>query len=185
MIPIYLDPGAVGIGLVGAGALCVRRLRWFKNLNAKPIVFSTDPSAELVALAGEALQLRLPNDRDLEQIGVLWVADLAPDDANALAERARMRGVLVNVEDVKPLCDFHTPAVVRRGRLVLAAGTGGASPAAASAVRERLEEAFSEEWCEALEELAEAREILRARGASLEAITKDARERLRRRALIQ
>jgi precorrin-2 dehydrogenase/sirohydrochlorin ferrochelatase len=185
MIPIYLDPSAVRIGLVGSGALCVRRLRWFRNLYAAPVVFSTDPGEELLSLAGDALHVRLPDDRDLEQIGVLWVADLPSDDAKALAERARGRGVLVNVEDVKPLCDFHTPAIVRRGRLVLAAGTGGASPAAASAVRERLEEAFSEEWREALEELAQARETLRARGASLDSITKDARERLRRRALIQ
>ena len=60
--------------------------------------------------------------------------------------RARSANVLVNVEDVLPLCDFHTPAVLRRGQLTLAAGTGGASPAVARAARERLEAAFPESW---------------------------------------
>jgi precorrin-2 dehydrogenase/sirohydrochlorin ferrochelatase len=185
MIPIYLDPTIVRIGLVGAGALCVRRLRWLRNLGAAPRVFSVDPSADLALEAEGAWERSLPDDGALDTLDVLWIADLQKNDAESLAARARARGVLVNVEDVKPLCDFHTPAIVRRGRLVLAAGTGGASPAAAAAVRERLQDAFSDEWCDALEELAQARESLRAQGVSLEAITQDARDRLRRRALIQ
>jgi precorrin-2 dehydrogenase / sirohydrochlorin ferrochelatase len=185
MIPIYLDPRTVRVGLVGNGVLCVRRLRWLHNLDAAPRVFSVDPSTDLVLEAGDALERHVPDDSALESLDVLWIADLGKSDAEALAARARAWGVLVNVEDVKPLCDFHTPAIVRRGRLVLAAGTGGASPAAAAAVRERLQDSFSDEWCDALEELAQARESLRAQGVSLEAITQDARDRLRRRALIQ
>ena len=38
------------------------------------------------------------------------------------------RGALVNVVDDIPNCDWAAPAVVRRGDLVLAIGTGGASP---------------------------------------------------------
>jgi siroheme synthase (precorrin-2 oxidase/ferrochelatase) len=74
--------------------------------------------------------------------------------------------------------------VVLRGTLVLAAGRGGASPAAAAIVRERLEEVFPEEWAEALDEVARARAALREAGARREDLNTDARRRLRERALI-
>jgi precorrin-2 dehydrogenase/sirohydrochlorin ferrochelatase len=93
-------------------------------------------------------------------------------------------GVLVNVEDVIALCDFHTPAVLRRGALTLAAGTGGASPAVARAARERLEDAFPEEWSHALDGIAKARAALRAQGAGPATLAADARARLAQHGLL-
>jgi precorrin-2 dehydrogenase / sirohydrochlorin ferrochelatase len=185
MIPIYLDPDATRVALIGRGALAVRRLDWLKKLGAKPVVFSDAPGAELREAAGFLLAKRLPEREELRAFQAIWIADIEPEDARTLSVLAREEGVLINVEDVKPLCNFHTPAVVKRGKLVLAAGTGGASPAAASAVREKLEEMFGEEWEAALDELAAAREVLRAGGAKMSAITEDARARLKRRALVR
>ena len=68
----------------------------------------------------------------------------------AIAKEARARGALVNVVDDIPSCDWAAPAIVRRGDLVLAIGTGGASPAAARLIRERLEAEFGEDWAEIL-----------------------------------
>ena len=92
--------------------------------------------------------------------------------------------MLVNVEDQLALCDFHTPAVVRRGRLTLAAGTGGASPAVARAAREQLEAAFPPAWEAALDEIAVARRALRAQDASFDALVADARARLVQHGLV-
>jgi len=75
------------------------------------------------------------------------------DDAAAraaIAKEARARGALVNVVDDIPNCDWAAPAIVRRGDLVLAIGTGGVSPAAARLIRERLEAGFGEDWAEIL-----------------------------------
>jgi precorrin-2 dehydrogenase/sirohydrochlorin ferrochelatase len=65
--------------------------------------------------------------------------------------------VLVNVMDDVPNCDFASPAVVRRGELVLAISTGGRSPALARKVREELERRFGAEWAELLEVLRDVR----------------------------
>ena len=46
-----------------------------------------------------------------------------------IAVAARAAGALVNVVDDIAGCDWAAPAVVRRGDLLLAIGTGGASPA--------------------------------------------------------
>ena len=55
-------------------------------------------------------------------------------------------------------CDFAAPAVVRRGELILAIGTGGASPALARRLREELGEHYGEHWAEILSVLREVRE---------------------------
>jgi siroheme synthase-like protein len=74
-----------------------------------------------------------------------------PAERDAIARTARERGVLVNVMDDVPNCDFAAPAVVRRGDLVVAIGTGGRSPAAARKIREELQGRFGPEWAGVLE----------------------------------
>lgn len=167
MIPIHLDPAQTRIGLVGRGMLTVRRLNWFQGLGTIPLIFSDRPEPDLSAAAGPDLIPRLPNLEDLAGLQVVWVADLEPDEAELLGAAAREAKVLLNTEDVLHLCDFHTPAIVRRGRLVLSAGTGGGSPAAASYVRERLTATFPEAWAEMLDTLTAERLAQKQAGASM------------------
>ncbi len=178
MIPIHLDPAQTRIGLVGRGTLAVRRLGWFQGLGSTPFIFSDRPEPEFASAAGEALISRLPNSDDLANLQVLWIADLEPAEAEVLGAAARAAKVLLNTEDVLPLCDFHTPAIVRRGRLVLSAGTGGGSPAAASYVRERLTAAFPDAWADMLETLTAERLIQKQAGASMAEMRQAAFEKL-------
>jgi precorrin-2 dehydrogenase/sirohydrochlorin ferrochelatase len=182
MIPIYLDPAATRIALIGRDTLALRRLNWLRAAGAAPDVWSDAPS-EVFAEAADLVQ-RLPTAEEIGAYHAVWIADLPRAEADVLAAAARARNVLVNVEDCLPLCDFHTPAVVRRGKLTLAAGTGGASPAVARAARERLEAAFAPNWETALDEIALARTALRERDAGFDALIADARERLAHHGLI-
>src|ERR1700760_3764789 len=84
-------------------------------------------------------------------------AGLPEGESRLLAGRARALGGLVNVEDVLPLCDFHVPAIVRRGDLLLTASTGGQVPGLSRALRESLADRFGPEWTQRLRELAIAR----------------------------
>ena len=89
---------------------------------------------------------------------LLFVAGLPEGEARDLAGRARALGVLVNVEDVLPLCDFHVPAIVRRGELLLTASTGGAGAGpGAGAARTAGRANFGPEWTARLKELGAAR----------------------------
>jgi precorrin-2 dehydrogenase/sirohydrochlorin ferrochelatase len=96
-----------------------------------------------------------PADFDGAFICVAHSSDAA--EREAIAHAARDRGVLVNVMDDIPNCDFAAPAVVRRGELVVAISTGGRSPALARKLREELEQRFGVEWAELLEVLREVR----------------------------
>jgi siroheme synthase-like protein len=75
----------------------------------------------------------------------------------AIAREARARGAVINVVDDIPHCDWAAPAVVRRGDLILAIGTGGVSPAVARLVRERLQAEFGTEWVDVLRVVGEVR----------------------------
>jgi precorrin-2 dehydrogenase/sirohydrochlorin ferrochelatase len=92
------------------------------------------------------------------------VAGLEEGESRELARRARAQGLLVNVEDVLPLCDFHVPAIVRQGDLLLTASTGGTAPGLARALREHLTDSFGPEWKGRLETLSRERAKFRAQG---------------------
>lgn len=76
---------------------------------------------------------------DLEGAFIAIVADTSDDVVNrAVSEEARERNIPLNVADVTDLCTWITPSVARRGEVVVATSTGGASPALARRFREML-----------------------------------------------
>jgi precorrin-2 dehydrogenase/sirohydrochlorin ferrochelatase len=121
---------------------------------------------EGAGLVNITLHEGLPAPRRLEGQRLVFGAGLDLADSEWLATEARARGIPVNIEDVPPLCDFHVPALVRRGDLLLTVSTGGRAPAMAAALRGWLEDAFGEEWDARLAEVAALRARLRAEGRS-------------------
>jgi siroheme synthase-like protein len=94
---------------------------------------------------------------DLDGAFIVVASSSDPAERDAIAAAARERGALVNLMDDIPNCDFAAPAIVRRGDLVIAVGTGGRSPAVARKVREDLEVRYGEEWAEVLEIVGQVR----------------------------
>jgi len=159
MLPLVLNPLKLRTGLAGRGEALARR-------------------AALLAQAGVEAQLLSPgaSDEVLAPLRLLFVAGLEEGEARHLAGRARAFGVLVNVEDVLPLCDFHVPAIVRRGDLLLTVSTGGAVPGLARALREQLADDFGPEWRERLAVLARERARFRSQGLTPAEVSQKVRE---------
>ncbi len=147
MFPVVVNPRMVRIGLAGEGEGLSRRAALLKDACVEPVPVAADAGKE--ALRG---------------LSVLLIAGL--ERPEALAQRAREAGVLVNVEDRPELCDFHIPAVVRRGDLVLTVSTGGRSPGVARRLREWLERRFGSEWDGRLGELGAVRTRWRNEGVT-------------------
>ena len=162
MLPIVLDPDSLAIGLSGAGDGMERRLAALAAAGVFPAPVPVDADNE--ALKG---------------LAVLFVAGLPLAESRALAVRARLNGVLVNVEDVPALCDFHVPAVVRRGDLLVSVSTGGKAPGLARLIRLWLERRLGSEWGTHLDDVAQAREGWRATGHSLAEVSRRTRALVR------
>jgi precorrin-2 dehydrogenase/sirohydrochlorin ferrochelatase len=144
-------PDSAKIGLTGDGEALERRRALLAGAGATPVV--------------------LRPDADLSGLTILFIAGLSPERSVALAARARRAGILVNVEDIPSQCDFHVPAILRRGDLLFSVSTRGRAPGLARRVREWLEQHFGPEWDARSVELGNARERWRGEGVPADEIS--------------
>ncbi|HMI97416.1 MAG TPA: NAD(P)-dependent oxidoreductase [Micropepsaceae bacterium] len=156
MLPIILDGSNLSIAIVGVGEGVVRRLAMLKAAGiTDPVVYSD----------------ALPDADQIASLHILFIAGLDEATSRELAGMAHLAGVIVNVEDVPSLCDFHVPAQVRRGDLLLTVSTGGRAPGLSRALREDLQRRFGPEWAERLDEVADLRNQWRAQGLTPNAVS--------------
>jgi siroheme synthase-like protein len=156
--PVMLEPAGRRCVVIGAQAIREGKVEGLLAAGADDVLV-VEPSVDdrFDGVAGVRIERRAWRPGDLDGA---FLAVASSDDAatrTEIAREARMRGVLVNIVDDIPHCDWAAPAVVRRGDLVLAIGTGGASPAVARLVRERLQAEFGAEWVEVLRVVGEVR----------------------------
>jgi precorrin-2 dehydrogenase / sirohydrochlorin ferrochelatase len=158
--PVLLELAGRRAVVVGETAVAAGKVDGLLAAGAAVTVVATGPAAELDRLAaapGVTVRRRgyLQGDLAGAFLCVAGSADAAL--RSAVAAEARAAGVLVNVMDDVPNCDFAAPAVLRRGDLVVAVDTGGRAPALASRVRAELGERFGPEWAELVDLVGEVR----------------------------
>jgi precorrin-2 dehydrogenase / sirohydrochlorin ferrochelatase len=158
MLPITVDVARVRIALVGNGEAARRRLALLDRAGAKRVdVYAEAPEPDLAAAAGDRLRRHLPSGEELVRAQLVFLAQIGEPAASQLRHIADSAGVLLNVEDNIALSDFHSPAIVRRGDLIVAISTGGKCPSLASAIRRRIEALLGPEWDARLERVAALR----------------------------
>ncbi|HXP75255.1 MAG TPA: NAD(P)-dependent oxidoreductase [Stellaceae bacterium] len=167
MFPIVLDLSTLPVILAGNGPQAARRLALLDEDRAGRVtVYAPTPCETLASAAGSRLVRRWPTPAEVASAKMLLVADgIEASAVSDLVAVARAGGTMVNVEDRPALSDFHSPAVVRRGDLLVTVSTGGRSPALARRLGRFLAEVFGPEWQTQLEELAALRGQWREAGA--------------------
>jgi uroporphyrin-III C-methyltransferase/precorrin-2 dehydrogenase/sirohydrochlorin ferrochelatase len=118
--PVFLDLAAGPVVLVGSGAAALAKLRLLRAANAS-VRWSRDPDTV-----------------DLSDAMAVIAADGSAAD-EVIAARARALRIPVNVVDRPELSTFIVPAIVDRGDVVVAIGTGGLAPVLARRLRARIE----------------------------------------------
>ncbi len=122
--PAYVPLAGRRVVIVGRGEGAEAKARLFGGSPAEVVRLTAHEGADPAAYAGAVLA---------------FIA--VPDEAEALiaAAAARAAGVPANVVDRPALCDFVTPALIDRGEVVIAVGTGGSAPLLASLMRAEIE----------------------------------------------
>ena len=142
-LPVFLDLQTGPVLLVGAGDLARAKLRLLAAAGARVRWFATDGHHDVSGLAAaDAARIELaegdPLAADLRGVIAILCAG-AGEIGIAMSARARAVGLPVNVMDDLAHSTFIFPAIVDRGDVVVAVGTGGTSPVVARRVRERIE----------------------------------------------
>ena len=142
-LPVFLDMQTGHILLVGGGELARAKLRLLLSAGARVRWYATDGHHEVSGLdAVDAARIDRaqgdPLTSDLSGVIAILCAG-AGELGPAMSARARAVGLPVNVMDDLQHSTFIFPAIVDRGDVVVAVGTGGASPVVARRVRERIE----------------------------------------------
>jgi uroporphyrin-III C-methyltransferase/precorrin-2 dehydrogenase/sirohydrochlorin ferrochelatase len=142
-LPVFLDLQTGPVLLVGAGDLARAKLRLLAAAGARIRWFATDGHHDVSGLAAaDAARIELaegdPLAADLRGVIAILCAG-AGDIGIAMSARAKAVGLPVNVMDDLAHSTFIFPAIVDRGDVVVAVGTGGTSPVVARRVRERIE----------------------------------------------
>ena len=127
--PAFFPLSGRKVVIAGSGEPAEAKLRLLEGSPARIVHLQGDEAADPAAYAGAALA---------------FVASTDDDFAQAAAAAARAAHVPVNVVDRPQLCDFTTPAVIDRGEVVAAIGTGGASPMLATMLRADIEQRVPE-----------------------------------------
>ena len=153
--------------VVGARHVALGKIQDLLKAGASVTVIALDAIEEVRALP-ITLHIRgfQPGDTTGFSVVIAATGDLTVDAA-VFADGASS-GALVNSVDNSDSCDFFLPALFHRGQLSVAISTGGASPAIASWVRERLDDVLDERFSDIVDLVAAARTTVRDRGLSSE-----------------
>ncbi|MBN9663671.1 MAG: bifunctional precorrin-2 dehydrogenase/sirohydrochlorin ferrochelatase [Acidobacteria bacterium] len=110
-----------------------------------------DEKSEALIRAGARVD-RQERYQDTDLDGYFAVISAGPDrsDNPRIFAEAERRGILVCCVDDPPHCRFTFASIVRQGELVIAISTGGACPALAVRIREKLERELGPEYAEFL-----------------------------------
>jgi precorrin-2 dehydrogenase/sirohydrochlorin ferrochelatase len=160
--PISLELADRNAVVIGTGAVAQGKVEALVEAGARVTVVASGPPKRLDRLVGEervTVFRRAYEPGDLEGAFLCVASSDEPETRAAIYREGHQHGVLVNVMDDPPHCDFAAPAVVRRGDLIIAVSTAGRSPALARRLRIDLEERFGPEWAEVLDVLERARHL--------------------------
>lgn len=161
MLPLMLNVSDLPVAVIGNGFSAALRLETLQSSGASNITtFATDPEPRVVELAGEGLLLRWPTQSDIEthRYGVVYVCDIDEQDTTNIVDWAHRIGSFVNVHDRQDLCDFHMPAIVRRGNLQVTVSTDGKVAGLSRILKDYLKDhVFGPEWAERVDDLGTRR----------------------------
>ena len=154
MLPVLLNLSGKLVVIVGAGAVGLRKLTAVIESGATVRLIDPRPIPKLSASVAHIAEAY--REEHLDGAALAFACATPEVNAQVVAD-CHARGIWVNVATSPTEGDFLLPAVVRRGELTLAVSTGGASPALARRIREKLEAEFDDEFAEFVRVLAEVR----------------------------
>jgi uroporphyrin-III C-methyltransferase / precorrin-2 dehydrogenase / sirohydrochlorin ferrochelatase len=166
LYPLFLNLADRPVLVVGGGEVAARKVLPLIECGAVVRVGAPALNEALQALKDQGRIEHLQGEFDPTWLDEVFLAIAATDDARVnrrVAEEGAARKLWVNVVDDTELTRVQVPAIVRRGPLTVAIGSGGAAPVLARQLREKVEQSIDESLGPLAELLRALRPRIRAR----------------------
>ena len=169
--PVFLNLTGRRCVIIGGGQVAEGKVSKLLDSGAKIIVISPDATQGIRDYADSGqieYNLRKYQEGDLN--GAFLVVAATNDRVvnQEIFEEAEKSGILLNAVDDMPRCSFIAPSIVEKGPITVAISTGGASPALARKLREKLEVSPALDWADATNMLSHARQIIKDKQIALD-----------------
>ena len=128
--------------VVGGGEIACAKTEALASVGARVDVIAKEVSDAIIDMCEQHGFTYTQAEYELRSLEGRRVVVAATDDDDLneqIAIDCRARGILVNVVDNPPLCDFIFPALIRRGPLQVAVSTSGVAPTLARMIKQTLE----------------------------------------------
>jgi len=164
--PVMLNLSGKRTVVVGGGEVACRKVRDLLDAGALVTVISPEVHADIEKIARENGEMISIEGRKYEP-GDLRGASLvfsATDDSAVYREvfrEAEQLNIFINAVDDPDNCSFIVPSSIRRGDLIVAVSTSGASPSLAAKIRKDIEKDIPSDIEPLLVSLRKIREILK------------------------
>jgi len=172
-LPVFLDLSKARVVVVGATSGACAKIETLRRRGADitwyPVTVGLEEAGRLVSLRyGHVFRIVEGEPAERDFAGAAAVVSAAGKEIDTrVARDARWLGIPVNVVDRPDLSNFHFPAIVDRGDVVVAVSTGGAAPVLARRLRERIEALLPARLDELVAFLGRQRARLRGQGSSI------------------
>ena len=170
--PIFLNLVEKPVIVIGGGNVACEKIAGLRRAGARVTVVSPELAPELQDLKDTGELTHVPRAWQPSDLDADWAVVMVATDDGAVNREvtaaSRARRIWVNAADDPENCDFILPAVVRKGKITVAASTAGTSPALARRLREELEAYLTDDMPALADLLAEVRMELRRRNVRVE-----------------
>jgi len=170
LFPVLLELKDQTCLVVGAGRVAARKAAALRRAGARVKFVAPEAvhAVERMATAGRVTLIRRCFRKgDLARCALVIAATDDPSVNRAVASEARRRRLPCNSADDPSRATLQFPAILRRGKLIIAISTGGASPALARRMKRGLESVVGPEYAALLRSLGSARRKLRKEAGSV------------------
>ncbi|MDP6059342.1 MAG: bifunctional precorrin-2 dehydrogenase/sirohydrochlorin ferrochelatase [Pirellulaceae bacterium] len=165
--PIMLKVRGRMAVVVGGGPVAMRKIRSLKKAGARITVVAEDFADETDLTNVEVIR-RSYQAKFLEVANIVFACTNDQALNTRIATDARRLGALVNCVDQSADCDFYVPAIVSRGDVIVAIGTGGAAPALAAELKKQIDRILPDQIGEFTRALAKMRKQLQTEVADIQ-----------------
>lgn len=161
--PLFVEIENQKCVVIGGGRVAERKVRQLLEFGGAVTVIAPEMTAQILTWerAGRLAACKRPfEDSDIEGAALVVAATDQPAVHERIASLCRNRKIPVNVVDVKELCTFFFPAMIKREEVVVAVSTGGTSPALAAKLKRELEDGVPEAYGRASVMMGEYRDYI-------------------------